>query len=141
MSVSNELFELCKQVYEATGWDDTKNVWSLQHTGSVEEQIIKEEIGDFEHSREPTECLRMGQPVLAPYYTSDYLLEKLPKKIKRDSSTGWLVLSPMDSQGAWSVGYEPDHTEHIDDYPMEWGESPVAALLKLTLKLHEEKML
>ena len=114
MSVSNELFELCKQVYEAVKWK-----------GVGRKYINK-----------PTE-----KDEWIPLYTSDYLLEKLPKKIKRDSSTGWLVLSPMDSQGAWSVGYEPDHTEHIDDYPMEWGESPVAALLKLTLKLHEEGIL
>lgn len=107
MTVSSDgLFELCKQVYQATGWET--NSMFIDDT---------------------------------PRYTSDYLLEKLQKKIKRDSSTGWLVLSPMDSQGAWSVGYEPDHTEHIDDYPMEWGESPVAALLKLTLKLYEENLI
>ena len=124
MKENNELFELCKQVYKATGWGDTDSIINSGGDRTSSGYLGKRLYEYF-----------------VPLYTSDYLLEKLPKKIKRDSSTGWLVLSPMDSQGAWSVGYEPDHTEHIDDYPMEWGESPVAALLKLTLKLHEEEIL
>ena len=129
MKDGNELFELCKQVYEATGW-----------TADMDKGV------DYVWCHETLRCLPIDWDTSdfhqhIPLYTSDYLLEKLPKKIKRDSSTGWLTLSPMDSQGAWSVAYEPDHTEHIDDYPMGWGKSPVIALLKLTLKLHEEKIL
>ena len=136
MKDSNELFELCKQVYEATGWDDTKNVWSLQHTGSVEEQMIKEEIGAFEYSREPTECLRMGQPVLAPYYTSDYLLEKLPYKIGKANSAIWLRLGK--TRNSYTVCYMGSDLVCIYDFEAD---TPLKALLKLTLKLHEDEIL
>ena len=129
----NELFELCKQVYEATGWDGTEKFWH---------SLISHDMKTWsDYKLQDYKPDNLFGIRIVPLYTSDYLLEKLPKKIKRDSSTGWLVLSPMDSQGAWSVGYEPDHTEHIDDYPMEWGESPVAALLELTIKLHEEGLI
>ena len=126
--VARRSMMMCKQVYEATGWSQEADISLLYKYWDDYDELCVISIDDADDE-------------LVPAYTSDYLLEKLPKKIKRDSSTGWLVLSPMDSQGAWSVGYEPDHTEHIDDYPMEWGESPVAALLRLTLKLHEEEIL
>ena len=104
MTQDQELFELCKEVYERTGWQPT----------------------DWQHGDED------GQPL----YTSDYLLEKLPNKIKGKHSTGWLTLSPMDKE-TWGAGYEADHTEHIDDYKLEWSDTPLKALLKLVIALDD----
>lgn len=93
----NELFELCKQVYEATGWD--------YQNGAV--------------------------------YTSDYLLEKLPKKVEGADWSYWLTLSPMDGE-SWDADYEFEDTEPRH---FEYADTPLKALLKLTLALHEAGVL
>lgn len=110
---ASELFELCKEVYKKTGW-------------KCGEPYLKDEV--FSMYKE--------SDVLYYLYTSDYLLEKLPNKIKSEHSTGWLTLSPMDKEN-WGAGYEADHTEHIDDYKFEWSNTPLKALLKLTISLHK----
>lgn len=101
------VFELCKQVYEATGWDT--NSMFIDDT---------------------------------PRYTSDYILEKLPGLI-----------------GITSVHMDDVHTEVRKLRPGEspsgatyqsnvkglligaGGDTPLQALLKLTLKLHVEGLL
>ena len=74
--MDNELFELCKQVYEKTG--------------------LGENLQRYEDGK--------GVPYRnIPLYTSDYLLEKLPLRIGRGC---WLTLCPLDSaKREWEVGY------------------------------------
>lgn len=119
-----ELFELCTQVYEKTGWtptsytapDDTKSVLS-QH----------------------------------PLYNSDYLLAKLPHEISSkddwdDEVTGSFGL--WKSKGQFTCGYIDGENgflpmqviEDEDKYytDAEWNaDTPRKALLKLTLALAE----
>lgn len=109
MNKSNELFELCKQVYEAVKWK-----------GVGRKYINK-----------PTE-----KDEWIPLYTSDYLLEKLPKFIDDDRR---ITVQPIDN-GKWDASY--DLIDNVDDSIYDsFGDTPLKALLKLTLKLHEEEIL
>ena len=105
MKDKDSLYELCKQVYEATGWDTGHYFKPLKRGGRS--------------SNYP------------PKYTSDYLLEKLPKEIDR-----WLLNGRYTFD--WSFGYGSGlyFRNHSGS-----GDTPLKALLKLTIKLHEEKML
>lgn len=97
--MDNELFELCKEVYEATGWNDEKAplVQFNPHPESV-----------------------------APDYTSDYLLEKLKDNKYPELSR----LFQLEGDDIWlAYADEGRFTEHAD--------TPLKALLKLTLALHE----
>ena len=103
MEAENEVFELCKQVYEATGWDKTKDAFRLYIDG-----------------------------VPVPLYTSDYLLEKLPKSLNR---YGLFELAPTRAETMWSAGYWTN--DRLETFSVI-GDTPLKALLKLTLNLHEE---
>lgn len=111
---SRELFELCKKVYEATGWKDTEQyLWldDSHHNTHPEWDTIERSSHD------------MGGKG-TPLYTSDYLLEKLPfpTEIGRDSFT-WIGKYENRGKQVW-----------------ERAGTPLKALLKLTLKLHEEDL-
>ena len=101
---SRELFELCKQVYEATGWKPT----------------------DWQHG------IENGQPL----YTSDYLLEKLPRYIYLQQSA--------DGKWWWASQLQPTELRTAENAYQSINTSagtPLRALLLLTLKLHEEGLL
>jgi hypothetical protein len=92
------LSELCKKVYELTGWDDKS---------SNRRYIIREIGGDAD----------LGNNT-ASYYTSDYLLEKLPMYIVLQTTpTGW---------EAW-------HENNL----RRTADTPLKALLKLVIALCE----
>ena len=117
-----ELFELCKQVYEVTGWE------SPQMFAAAYDAVAKAGY----YSRQS-----VGEP-LPPLYTSDYLLEKLPKQY-RDY---WLVLQPFHfTEGTirWRAFYQEDESLAVGEY--KTADTPLKALLKLTLELHRNKML
>ena len=127
----NELFELCKQVYRATGWDESENVWYANG-------------GDVSHES-PLLSRRMvfDKPLSVPLYTSDYLLEKLQQSLKHkndqitvfNDSKGWsakLNINFIDDDDIYH------HREVNDSYGHD---TPLIALLKLTLKLYEEEIL
>ena len=111
MRDGNELFELCKQVYEVTGWKDTHS-----------------RIDDSNHTvrNEGNEVLLGTKQV--PLYTSDYLLEKLPETYNKQELALW-----RSGVSSWRAGYSP-----IESYR---DDTPLKALLKLSLKLHEDKLL
>ena len=67
MSVSNELFELCKQVYEATGWSQEADISLLYKYWDDYDELCVISIDDADDE-------------LVPAYTSDYLLEKLIRR-------------------------------------------------------------
>ena len=107
---ASELFELCKQVYEATGWKDTH--------GRLDD-------GNHTIRNEGNEVLLRTKQV--PLYTSDYLLEKLPEdvKIDKDSSTTYTASKFFFGKNS-----------HTDDIEMG-ASNPLKALLKLTIALSE----
>lgn len=107
MSDDKELFELCKRVYEATGWTGTHHVWHNDTT-------ISPVACGYEEVKHAVHFI--------PLYSSDYLLEKLP----------WSTVCSGPNQGmfgAWMNG-QPKSTFNEADTPLK-------ALLKLTLALHE----
>ena len=107
--MDNELFELCKEVYEKTGWN-----------GSTLEKMALSMADSELHS----EC---------PLYTSDYLLEKLPATGYKG---GILSIKKYESVGDFMYGasYGVFGAEHIADTPLK-------ALLKLTISLRNEDIL
>lgn len=77
-----DLFELCKEVYKRTGWEDKQLKWLIK--GIVTNNPYGEKV--------------------SPAYTSDYLLEKLASAIEsldlyiaRNFARGWYV-SPSDTE-------------------------------------------
>ena len=120
MTQDQELFELCKQVYEATGWDSDDLLHYLG--GEVHYKPLFE--SDMHH-------LNTTKDTYSPLYTSDYLLEKLPIHTS--------LRKPLNGIGG---GYEAEWykvTTQEKFYEFEY--TPLKALLKLVLKLHEEKLL
>lgn len=91
-----ELFDLCKAVYEATGWDD--NGADLMDT------------------------FKDGTPI----YDSDYLLEKLPLGENINA-----YFHRTDG-GLWLFQWTGRNISGI-------GNTPVKALLSLTLTLHKQE--
>jgi hypothetical protein len=70
-----------------------------------------------------------------PLYTSDYLLEKLPRELTR---YGRFELVPTMRNTRWSTGYWT--TNRLDTFSVV-SDSPLKALLKLTLALRKEGLL
>lgn len=131
--MDTELFGLCKEVYKRTGWDDEK-------LGAFMKDVYPGEnpMGIFE-TKEPLESKYIKTQ--CPLYTSDYLLEKLPKKIVKDSADYWFSLYPMDRQGSWGVGYSDESgPSNLDIYGVR-SDTPLKALLKLVIALDNAKEL
>ena len=121
----NELFELCKQVYRVVPNDWVERdmaYWTFDGSKTVR-------WNDMTAEEQMT--------AIVPLYTSDYLLEKLPKKVEGADWSYWLTLSPMDGE-SWDADYEFEDTEPRH---FEYADTPLKALLKLTLALHEAGVL
>lgn len=118
MKESNELFELSKQVYEATGWRCTTNY----NRGGRADQIYG-----------------------SPDYTSDYLLEKLPPalwvEVSGEGQQVALLALNMQGNGEAIAVYEIPYDKEFRGSYSSRADTPLEALLKLTLRLHEEKIL
>ena len=95
---ASELFELCKKVYEKTGWKPT----------------------DWQHGIED------GQPL----YTSDYLLEKLPATVKNDFDGGNDYIILYKKGKSW-------YADYMGQFKRQKSDTPLKALLKLTIALSE----
>lgn len=121
MRDSNELFELCKQVYEATGWKQSPNISQLYEYWDDYDELCVISIEDADDT-------------LVPAYTSDYLLEKLPRSVENNYKP---TLTPV-VQEDWRAAYDSG-----DGFVWrsEYADTPLKALLKLTLNLHEEGLL
>jgi len=114
---ASELYELCKEVYERTRWEDDEiraASWAAIHY----EQYKSENLVD----------------PMTPLYTSDYLLEKLPEWIGKygdmQMSRGYM----KGSTGAFRFFYGRDGQEASIEGT---GTTAVSALLKLTIALSE----
>lgn len=118
MSNDTELFELCKQVHEAMGWEGTDFNY---YPGERSFFTIDRADNKLRHAF-----------VLSPLYTSDYLLEKLP---------GWIdhgrPILRKANLNQWSASYDfGPHESYIAR-----GSTPLKSLLKLCLALHKQGLL
>jgi hypothetical protein len=117
--MDNELFELCYEVSTKTNLvmpKSTRNRWLLErgsHYGLVKIKPVAP-----------------PQYRIAPLYTSDYLLEKLPTKINDTS----LVIE-TDGKIWWAHYLDENYIGGGKLY--READTPLKALLKLTLALHE----
>lgn len=107
--MDQELFELCKEVYERTDL-----------------------VGD---------AIWPDGEYRTPLYTSDYLLEKLPNQIEKDGVFYELIMRlPLDDYRFhyWSdAKRERLLTDNLGSGFVAVSNTPLKALLKLTLALHE----
>lgn len=123
--IDTELFDLCKKVYEKTGWDVNGDHYLLRPTKLNFDKPDKLENQESHGSDykwqigKDSEGMWKAKEVI-PLYTSDYLLEKLPpKSYCGKNNVGYGV--------AWKTG---------TDYDQD-ADTPLKALLNLTLALKE----
>lgn len=128
-----ELFELCKEVHKRTKWDDETltNSWKRLISHDMKQWRDWFIAGYNNHTNDFSEKT-------VPLYTSDYLLEKLPSHLNENNETYYLTLEKMNDQSyTASYGYvDIGQVDHPKIKP-EIADTPLAALLKLTIKLHE----
>ena len=107
--MNNELFELCKKVYERTGWDDLAD----DHPWITERGVIGYK--------------RNG---VSPVYDSDYLLDKLPPSVKNEFDGGddYIILYKKKN---W-------YADYMGQFMRCEADTPLKALLKLVLALPDE---
>ena len=124
---ASELFELCKEVYERTGWEDTDfGYWEYKSLRTDEIEIIKiSALNKIKWS--------------SPLYTSDYLLEKLPEYVieydsyyEQDIRNYLCVMKVPDGYVALYDGLSLAHKVKV-----QRTDTPLKALLKLTIALSE----
>ena len=123
MTEYNELFELCKEVYEATGWDSE----DLPH--------YQERIGGDGQTMLDVIYHEQG---VCPLYTSDYLLEKL--------QTPLVIEDHKNQRDREHLGYDLYHVVAYPDKPgLDFltadSNTPLKALLKLTIELKKKGLL
>lgn len=118
-----ELFELCKQVYEATGWDERK--FYATKYGVL---YITQLPGNIESDED----------VICRTYTSDFILEKLPEWIGDYGSMTMDRGYMHGGTGAFRYKYSRDNSDKILEGT---GTTSLKALLKLTLALKEAGLL
>lgn len=113
--MDKECFELCKEVYEATGWECLGDDSWWQERG----------------------VLGYKRTGVAPLYTSDYLLEKLPPYLSTYGDDGddyvMRVQSTFERDSWWAYYLGDDEKMQFH----QEASTPLKALLRLTLALHE----
>lgn len=121
---ASELYELCKKVYELTGWKQEPDISYLyKYWDNYDELCVISIEGAYD--------------ALVPAYTSDYLLEKLPGYIALTSTT-WDDVhvykkdSELDYQACacYQSNVKGKLIQKVADTPLK-------ALLKLTIALSE----
>lgn len=128
---SSELFELCKQAYEVTGWTNGGFLYEFSMNAASGSNVV------FPAGRTPNAY--PYDNTVYPLYTSDYLLEKLP--VYSEDAEGMLSVTTRQGyeRNGWMAYYED-----VDGYSVGAegiGKSPLEALLRLTLNLYEEGLL
>ena len=113
--MDNELFDLCKQVYEKTGWDKGRVITDNPKMSTYNETNV-----------------------LGYVYTSDYLLEKLPSVVQDTDDKIFRVITMwINGDGSTHAGYAEPYA-HDDKYAhSQTSDRMVNTLLKLTLALSE----
>lgn len=112
--MDKELFELCKEVVERTEWGGTDYFYC---SGNV---IHRTQLDDDDF---------LGEVI--PLYTSDYLLEKLPRII---TDHYYLTITP--SKQHWYAAYSQYAMGKEVKFNNQ-ADTPLKALLKLTIALND----
>ncbi|MGO4470379.1 hypothetical protein AB4Y95_00380 [Arthrobacter sp. M-10] len=122
---SDELFELCKSVYEQTGWFDTPNLYIRG-------------VDIYPNSFSELRTFKRGD--YTPLYSSDYLLDKLPGSIEVDDpgKTAYLEMRKNSATKEFQFSYESYYYEPWASYLICNADSPLKALLKLVQALHDK---
>ena len=76
-----------------------------------------------------------NEEYIAPLYTSDYLLDRLPKELHKDGMKHYLTLSTKYGDEFKANYVSPSGYFYLFLEPES--DTPLKALLKLTLALHE----
>lgn len=108
-----ELIELCKEVYKRTGWEDKQLKWLIK--GIVTNNPYGEKV--------------------SPAYTSDYLLEKLPKELHKDGMIYYLALSAKYGDEFKANYVTP--TGHLYLFLEPEEDTPLETLLELVIALDD----
>lgn len=120
-----ELFELCKEVYERSpewGIDTSdQRLYHFDRDGDIQMQ-------------NPRDAISFNSSTCVPLYTSDYILEKLPKLLKHPAA--------QDEEYTVGVSWHIDKKEWVADYersmiPHAYADTPLKALLRLTIALDD----
>lgn len=124
--------DLCKELYELSGWDDTEYVWA-QNFFLDGKPRIKWDV--------QTNVQSLGYKPganLIPAYDLGYLLRKLPKGVKLFRLTDEIAdeLVPKDSRAAhWRIIYE------LDKHWWLSADTPEDATCKLAIELIKQGIL
>jgi len=118
-----ELFDLCKKVYELTKWETKDLYWLVTRGGqsSIWKWVNAKEFSDR-----------------VPVYNSDYLLEELPKSI---GAYGLEMWSYPSGDGVAFGYYDTLNRRWHHKIPQRGDKLPLKALLKLTIALSEDGQL
>lgn len=109
--------ELCKELYEVSGWSDTKFLHA--RGGALANNSVPEYVSDF--------C--------PPAYTLGYLLRKLPPFIDDRR----LTLQPVVVNKKWCASY--DLVDEDNSRYNQFSKDPEDAVCKLAIELFEQGVL
>ena len=124
---ASELHELCKKVYELTKWEQRANISELYEYWDDYDELCVISVEDTDDE-------------LTPAYNSDYLLEKLPAHFYG----GTIAMTAETDEGPtrysffYEDNYETAKVVHCKNVRLQgWDDTPLKALLKLTIALSE----
>ena len=131
--------ELCKELYEISGWDDTGDGYVPEYEPDEPPVIfIPENKFAYTHNGQDhyyvTKESDLYQVVYIPAYDLGYLLRKLPHH--DEDFTYWMDLGPIEN-GHWGVSYD---CEDMDKY-ISFGDTPEDATCKLAIELFKQGIL
>lgn len=144
--MDNELFELCKEVYEKTKWEGDgmklfcrKKPHELIENNTDSDEWYKPEVM---YLPEITDEMRWTGNKHYPLYTSDYLLEKLPKHLASQEKLNVTYFDEVPETGeiCWRAEYTHLFADGTWDIRWEYqgnGDTPLKALLKLVIALDD----
>ena len=133
--MDNELFDLCKQVYEKTGWKDTFAVYEQTDGIPLGTPYVSYPELERKYGLWSTQEMKKQTPL----YTTDYLLEKLPSVVQDTDDKIFRVITMwINGDGSTHAGYAEPYA-HDDKYAhSQTSDKMVDTLLKLTLELSED---
>ena len=118
---ASEQFELCKKVYELTGWKQEPDISLLYKYWDNYDELCVISIEEADDT-------------LVPAYASDYLLEKLPSPlIFNENDCAIEVRRTKKDKYMWSANIR----HSFGQYFKQIADTPLKALLKLTIALSE----
>lgn len=134
---ASELFELCKEVYERTGWEE-KLDWDKSESLTFQYFCYEWDDNNYRTGEKwAADNYRIymasaEEHRINPLYTSDYLLEKLPGSLN-DKEGDAYILTVRKVSDSWLANYTFDNVAMWHRY----GDTPLLSLLKLTIALSE----